>query len=138
MIKYESRDLPAESSGIIRSLAAMLKGTLAAYIFLIVSFGIMAVVYTYTSMPDAVTEPAINVLTIVSLVLGGVFSSKSASCFGWLHGAITGFVYTVIRIIIGYAVFKNYVPDSGMLALFAVGILSSAVGGIIGINFKKR
>ncbi len=138
MIKYESKELTIGNSRIAGSLISVIKGTLAAYIFLVVSFGILAVVYTYTSMPDSVTDPAINVLTIVSLVLGGAFSSKTAWGFGWLHGALTGLMYTVIRIIIGYAVFKNYVPDSGMLSLFAVGMLSAAIGGIIGINFKKR
>ena len=136
MIKHEETVKSPFSFGTL--LLSALKGTVWAYIFLIITFGILSAVYTYTSLPDSLVGTIVSVLTAMSLVFGGLFSSRNAHSFGWMHGALTGFFYTVIRIASGFAVFKSYVPDSSVASMFLLGILLSALGGIIGINLSKN
>ena len=136
MIKTESKDLQPGGANFGRFLVTVFKGTLAAYVLLIICFALLAAVYTYTPIPDSYIKPAVNILTIASLVFGGCVSGKNVFGFGWLHGAATGFVYTIIRIALGYAVFGSYVPSSGIMPIIAVGVLAATVGGILGINLS--
>ncbi len=136
MIKHEETVKSPFSFGTL--LLSALKGTAGAYIFLIITFGILSVVYTYTSLPDSLVGTIVSVLTALSLVFGGLISSKNVNSFGWMHGALAGMFYTIIRIATGFAVFKSYVPDSSIVSMFLTGILLSALGGIIGINLSKN
>lgn len=133
------RDETAKSSfPFVTLISAVLKGTVGAYIFLIIAFGILSAVYTYTSLADSMVSPIVTAITVTSLVFGGIISSKNARGFGWLHGSLTGILYTLIRVISGFAVFKSYVPDTSIGMMFLTGIILSAFGGIIGINTKKK
>ncbi len=136
MIKHEENVKRPFSFGTL--LLSAFKGTVWAYIFLIITFGILSAVYTYTSLPDSFVGTIVSVLTALSLVFGGLFSSRNANSFGWLHGALSGIFYTIIRISTGFAVFKSYVPDSSVISMFLTGILLSVLGGIIGINISKN
>ena len=133
------RDETAKSSfPFVALISAVLKGTVGAYIFLVIAFGILSAVYTYTSLADSMVSPIVTAITVTSLVFGGILSSRNAHGFGWLHGSLSGILYTLIRVISGFAVFKSYVPDTSIGMMFLTGIILSAFGGIIGINTKKK
>ena len=52
------RDETAKSSfPFVTLISAVLKGTVGAYIFLIIAFGILSAVYTYTSLADSMVSP---------------------------------------------------------------------------------
>ena len=133
------RDETARSGFSLVSLCcAVVKGTVGAYIFLVIAFGILSAVYTYTSLADSLIGPIVTAITAISLVFGGIMSSKNAHGFGWLHGSLAGIVYTLIRVLSGFAVFKSYVPDTSVGMMFLTSALLAAFGGIIGINTKKK
>ena len=59
------------------------------------------------------------------------------SGLGWLHGAASGAVYSVLRIIIAALASKAFSSATAVLSVLALGVLLGAVGGIIGINLKR-
>ena len=134
MIKSEGKDLQTGRPSFGRFLLTAIKGTIAAYILLIVCFALLAAVYTYTPVPDRCIKPAVNVITCASLIFGGCVSGKNVFGFGWLHGAATGFFYTAIRIAASYVVFDKYIISADVVPLILVAISVATLGGIIGIN----
>ncbi len=138
MIKQSESKVSINTAAPIRSIVAILKATLKAYIFLIICFALLAVVYTYSKMPSSYLTPAINIISALSLILAGFDSSRKVRVMGYLHGAGAGFLCSLIRIIIGLLVFGSYVPTDGIGKSLILGTLISAVGGIAGVNFGKN
>jgi len=138
MIKHSEGQVSEYAFAPVKSLIGAVKGTVTAYIFLVICFCILALVYTYTPMPDKYVETAVNGISVVSLLVAGFVSSRSADMLGWLHGALAGFMHSVIRILLGLMVFKSYVPSDGVVKLLLIAILTAAIGGIAGINFGKN
>ncbi len=138
MIKHSEGQVSEYAFAPVKGLLSAVKGTVAAYIFLIVCFCILALIYTYTPMPDKYAEPAVNAISLISLLVAGFVASRNADMMGWLHGAFAGLMHAVIRMIIGLIVFKSYVPSDGVGKIILIAILTAAIGGIVGINFGKN
>ena len=138
MIKHSEGQVSEYAFAPVKSLIGAVKGMVTAYIFLIVCFCILALIYTYTPMPDKYVEPAVNGISLVSLLIAGFASSRSADMMGWLHGALAGLMHAVIRMLLGLMVFKSYVPSDGVGKIILIAILTAAIGGIAGINFGKN
>ena len=133
-------DTTADSCGIrpLRSAVCVLKAVVVSYIFLIISFAVLAAVYTYTSMPQGYLKTSVDVLALTALVLAGVLSSKNIRVFGWLHGAGAGLLSSLIRIFLGIMVFGSYVPTESPWKLVVTGIICSMLGGILGVNLSPK
>lgn len=136
MIKHGERNPESGENNPAKSLASIFKAVIVSHIFLITAFTVLALVYTYTQMPESMLEPAIKVLTAIALLLSGFMASRSISSLGWLHGAAAGLICTLIRVILGLIVFKSYVPSYGVGKMLFAGILCAAIGGILGVNIR--
>ncbi|PTX55343.1 putative membrane protein (TIGR04086 family) [Melghirimyces profundicolus] len=73
----------------------------------------------------------------VALISGGWMAGRRAGQKGWLYGGLTGLLYVLIVLIIGFLAF-----DTGMRVqpfLFTVCATGmSALGGIFGVNTSVR
>lgn len=138
MIKHEYAELPVRQSSLVKSAVSVLKGTAFGYIFLLVCFAVLAVIYTYTAFPAGMLAPFTQGITAMSIIICGILSAKNINGFGWLHGAAAGLVYSVIRFIAGATAINGFGFDKNILSMLLLGLLLGAVGGIIGINFKKN
>lgn len=120
-----------------KSLAATLKATLGAYILLVVCFAVFALAYTYTGMPDKWLDPGIDIICALALFVSGFTASKAVSFMGYLHGALAGLWFSLIRILVSIAVFDGYVGSESIAKVILSGVIIAALGGIAGINFGK-
>ena len=120
----------------LRSIVCVLRAVVISYIFLIAAFAVLALIYTYTSMPQGYLRPAVDIISAISLVTAGVLSSRRIRAFGWLHGASAGLIATLLRIFAGILIFGSYVPTEGIGKLLATGIVCSMIGGILGVNLS--
>lgn len=134
MIKQSETTLTTSQGTLIRSIFAILKATILAHIFLVVCFAVLALVYTYTKMPNAYLSPCVYSISAISLLLAGFLSARRIKTMGYLHGAAAGFVCSIIRVLSGYAVFKSYVPSEGIAKTVISAVVISAIGGIVGVN----
>lgn len=120
------------------SLGVIFKGVLLAYIITMVIFLVFAVVITYTDFPESAIPSIVTITTIVSIFIGGAGVAKKARNKGWLNGALVGIAYIVILYFISALSLVGFVFDKNVISMLIMGILSGALGGIVGINLKTK
>lgn len=118
-------------------------GALSVFINIILCFLItfialvlLAFVITYTSFPTGLISPAVIIITVLSVILAGILTSRKCTSKGWLYGTVTGFLYMLILYLLGAIVYRDTSFGLNSLSMFALGIFSGTLGGIIGINLK--
>lgn len=116
---------------------SVLKGILAAYIITIPAFMLFALILANTEFPQKLISPAVVVTTIISVLTAGSVSTKGLKSRGWLNGSIVGLIYMLVLYIISSMIFKNFAIDKYVITMTVIGILTGAIGGIVGINIKK-
>lgn len=117
-----------------KSVISILRSVVFAYIFLIICFALLALVYTYTDMPEDSLSPWVNAISALSLIAGGFSASRRVTSLGYLHGALSGLMCSLIRVVSGIAVFGRYISDTGIVPTLLLGTFIAALGGIAGVN----
>lgn len=120
------------------SIVGLIKNLLIMYAVTMVILLAFAFLVTYTNMPDGLVSALVLIITIVSIITTGVFTGKSSSSKGWMHGATTGFLYMLILYLAGSLIFNTFSFGLNLVALLAMGAFSGAFGGIIGVNTKRK
>lgn len=136
MIRCESTTREDRLWGISGTVKAVVKGVIVAYIFLVFAFVTLSLIYTYTPMPDKYLSPAVSAIGFGGIFIAGFISGAKAGNRGWLHGGICGILYALVRIVMGYAVFKHYVPSEGIFLNIMITTAVALFGGIVGVNRK--
>lgn len=116
---------------------SVFKGILAAYIITIPAFMLFALLLANTDFPQKLISPAVVVTTIISVLTAGSVSTRGLKNRGWLNGSIVGFIYMLILYILSSLMFKNFAIDKYVITMTVIGVLTGAIGGIVGINIKK-
>lgn len=119
------------------STISVLKGILAAYIITIPAFMLFALILANTDFPQKLISPAVVITTIISVLTAGSVSTKGLKNRGWLNGSIVGLIYMLILYIFSSLIFKNFAIDKYVITMMVIGVLTGAIGGIVGINIKK-
>lgn len=119
-------------------LLRILKNVALSYVATLILLLIFAFLFTYTEIPVDCVSPAVFVITLFSVMFSAVLTGRNAQEKGWLVGLMSGFVYMVILYILGSIFFADISFNiNGILMIFC-GMFFGAIGGIIGINNKKR
>jgi putative membrane protein (TIGR04086 family) len=114
------------------------KGILISYLITIPAFIIFAVVLTYTSFPEKFISTAVTFTTIISVLIAGSTATRNVKSRGWMNGGFVGFIYVLVLYLISSMIFRNFSVDSHVISVLIIGIITGAVGGIVGINLKKN
>lgn len=119
-------------------ITAVLKNVMISYGISLILFLIFAFLITYTNISYNIISPVSIAITLIGILIASILSGRKSSEKGWLTGCITGFIYMIILYIIGSIIFKNPGISSNGIIMIIAGILSGALGSIIGINNKKK
>lgn len=119
-------------------ISSVLKNILVSYAISLILFLLFAFILTYTDVEYSIITPVSVAITLISIMIASFMGGKKSSEKGWLTGCITGFLYMLILYITGSIVFKNPTISGNGIIMIIVGILSGALGSIIGINNKKK
>jgi len=119
------------------SLVAVLKGILVGYIITIPAFMLFALILANTDFPQKLITPAVVITTIISVLTAGAISTRGLKNRGWLNGSIVGFIYMLILYLLSSLIYRNFAIDKYVITMTVIGILTGAIGGIIGINIKN-
>ena len=103
----------------------------------IIIFISYAMLITYTDLSEKNIVLIANSTNIISVMIAGFDIARSSKNKGWFWGILAGLVYAIILSLIGFALNNKIMISSQTLMLFLLSASSGAVGGIIGINFKK-
>lgn len=119
------------------SIKTILKGVLTSYILSVILLAIFAVIITYTNFPESSIPTVVLTISILSILYAGKIAAKKAKSKGWLVGSVSGLMYMFILYLISLIFSQRAVFDAHVAFIFLIGLVAGAVGGIIGINFKK-
>lgn len=122
----------------MRKVKAML---LSAGIMTVISVVLLMVISLILEKTRTIPRSVLPVLTTVTgcgaVFLGAFFSSVYAKERGALFGILSGLVYAFCIALVSALAFQNEftISSAGKSAAF---LLSGSIGGILGVNRKKR
>ena len=122
----------------VSRIHALASGVLTAYaITCIIMIG-YAMLITYSTFTGERLPFVVTVTALVSVIVAGFDAAKGADSRGWMWGIIAGALYAVILVAIGIWVMHGLQIDSRTITMVILSIAGGGLGGVIGINFKKR
>jgi putative membrane protein (TIGR04086 family) len=119
------------------NFASIVRAVILSYIITIPVFIALALLINYTNFPDKFILPGVIVTTIISILVAGSTYTRNLKSKGWLNGGIVGCVYMVILYLVSSIIYKNFSIDEHVITMMAIGVLTGAIGGIIGINIRR-
>ena len=121
-----------------RQVTSLISGVLIAYAITCIVFIGYAVLITYSSISEQNIPLVVTATSLISVVVAGFDAAKGAQNKGWLWGLLAGLVYVVILALIGLWVNKGFAMDSRTLTLLVLSLAGGGLGGVLGINFKRK
>lgn len=119
------------------TIMSVVRGIIASYVVTIPVFVLFALILTNTDFPEKYISIGVVITTIISVLIAGTTSTRGIKNKGWLNGSIVGFIYMLILYLLSSLVFNNFVIDKYVITMTVIGVLTGAIGGILGINVKK-
>lgn len=112
-------------------------GLIAIFLLAIISSFIISFILKFTSVQEPSLQLIITIISFLSLFLGGFISGGKGKRKGWLLGALTGGLYTLIIFLFQYLGYDKLF--SVQQILYHSGYIGVAIcGGIIGVNVVKK
>lgn len=112
------------------------KGILAACVFALFVFVIMALIITYTSISETIIPMIASIVMVISSAISGMYVGNKFKRRGWLHGIFVGLIYAVLLIFMSWIFINDFTIGRYALYKGVTGSLASGIGGIIGVNLK--
>lgn len=119
------------------TILSILSGTIFSYLITIPIFIFFALILTNTDFPEKYISAVVVITTIISVLTAGSTSVRGLKSRGWLIGSIIGFIYMLLLYFLSSIIFNNFTINKYVITMTAIGILTGAIGGILGINIKK-
>jgi len=98
---------------------------------------ILSLLLWLTSMQENELSIYTYVVHGISVGIGGFVAGKRAGSKGWYQGGLTGALYGLIILIIGFLALDSPF-DLAMIIGVAAVFLIGAVGGIMGVNTRNN
>ncbi len=123
------------------SLNKIIKPLLLGLIFSIIITLIFLSISAIASTNLDLNDNAILALSLISanigIFFGGFIAGKINKSKGYMIGALNGLICFIILTIISFVFNKNSMTTISLIK-FITFVLSSLIGGILGVNFNKK
>ena len=119
------------------SIVSLTKGVIFSYLITAIVFIVYGILLTYTEKKKKNIQIVVMITTVVSVLIGGIISSKGVSKRGLMFGMLVGIIYSIIMIMISFCILPTIKITSKMIMIIILSISAGGIGGIIGINSKK-
>ena len=113
-------------------------GILIGYAVTCIVFLGYSLLLTYTQMSEKNLPIVVAVTTLASVVIAGYDAAKGAEHRGWLWGMGAGLVYIIILIAVMMTVVKGFAFDARTVTVTVLSIAGGGLGGVLGINLRKK
>lgn len=115
----------------------LLIGLVVVWGVVLVGSLITAILLRFTTIGEESLPLSTYIINGIALIAGGWFSGRIAGNKGWMFGALTGLLYTLLVLIIGFLAFDAKMRIEP--ALFMGGACGiGAIGGILGVNTSSN
>lgn len=98
----------------------------------------LALCMAFGPVSEKTAELIVLVITIGCIFLAGLLSARPKASKGYLSGAVAGISYVLAAYCMSSLAFGSFSPGKDFLRLILLGIITGAVGGIIGVNTGHR
>ncbi len=123
-----------ENRGIFLS---MIYGLITILVIILSISFIISLLLRFTSLTESSFTWIIIVLTFVAVLVGGFVSGGKSKQKGWLVGAGTGVLYSLVVFVVQFLGYNS--TFSLEQYLFHAGfILAAIIGGILGVNVVRN
>ena len=119
-----------------KKIKNILKGILISFITSILLLAILSAVLAYTDVSENIINPAIIVITAISILIGSSLGNIKIKKNGLLNGAIIGGVYILLLYLISSIAMWEFNLNLRSIIMIAIGIIFGVLGGIIVVNRK--
>ena len=115
-----------------------LKNVCVSFLMTAILLFFSAIAVTYLSASETVIDALVFVITAVCVLWGGFRASRHLGRQGLLSGAVSGLLYMAMLYLIGSLIFGeiSFSPQIGLSILIGAGC--GAIGGIVGVNTRRR
>ena len=128
------RDGGAVKNGVFHFAKAVLTCLAASAVM----FVIAALLLTYTPLPETLIAFIVILTTVFSVLIGAASAARSAKSKGWLTGALTGILYSVVLYFAESLAGDGFHFNGYMAVIALISLFSGAAGGILGINLSDK
>lgn len=112
------------------------KSLALSYIVTLIFFIIFALILTYTSLSEGAIPIINSIIMIISIAIGSIRMAIKSQNKGWLNGALVGVLYVLVLVFLSSIFVENFEVNSYLMMKAIIGLITGAVGGMIGINVK--
>ncbi len=116
----------------------MLKPLLTAFVLTVSALCLLALLITFGLVTEAAAEPCIVLTSVVSILVAGFMAAAHRSRRGMFIGMLAGVLYVLMSYIVGAILCNDFSPSGALLKMALLGILVGGLGGILGINAKRK
>lgn len=120
------------------AFSSVLKPLFVSLSFTFAVLCITALCIAYGPVSEKHADICILISTIISITLAGFLAARQKTGRGFIAGAIAGTSYVAVAYLVAALAFGAFKPGAGFIKLLVFGIFFGAVGGIIGINMKRK
>jgi len=121
-----------------KQIKALVIGVLVGYAITCIIFLGYSMLITYTGMTERNLPMVVAVTTLLSVMVAGFDAAKSADNRGWLWGMAAGLVYILILTGLMMGVLHRFAVDTRTITSIVLALAGGGMGGILGINMKKK
>ena len=121
-----------------KQIKALVVGVLVAFAITCIIFLGYSMLITYTGMTERNLPMVVAVTTLLSVMVAGFDAAKGAESRGWLWGMAAGLVYILILTGLMMSVLQRFAVDTRTITAFVLALAGGGMGGILGINLRRR
>lgn len=116
----------------------MLSGIITAGLLSLAMLALLTLAVIKFNMPQAAVTVAVNAIYALGVTICGILTAKRASKGGLLRGAGAGVLYALLLYLIGCALSGHVGFSAAAISGVCAAFICGGIGGVIGINMKKR
>lgn len=105
----------------------------------IVTLSVLAaasIIFSFLPPPAWLLAAIHDYASLLSAFAAAFFCAKASQGRGFITGIIASDVYIALLLMLGGLLFKSIAPTPSLIKIFALGSVTGAIGGILGINCK--
>ena len=120
------------------NLLRTLKWVLISYVASAILLFVCAVLATSSVVPDSAARVMVILVTVLSIILAGFLTARSARRQGWISGMTAGLVYYLLLYLLGSLVLTNFAFGWASFGMLAASAVCGAFGGMLGVNILRK
>ena len=133
-----TKNIPKKNVELLNIIINIIKPQIIAILITAIVFIGMAILLTYTNFDEAKISTVSLICTAVATLISGFDTAASFGKKGFIWGAISGIIYSIIIFIICIIAGANFTFDFGKITTLIISVAGGMIGGVLGVNTKSN